>query len=179
MENEQSFCVDNFLINFQSAFELTDEVQLKIKKYFEASCLVLKLFLEEEVLKAPQEKQFEVNVNVCDDETIQELNKTYRNKDKTTDVLSFPVHEDFRNTGNELFEPEVCLGDIYINYYVAQEQAKKFDLSFEEEFLHLFVHGVLHLCGYDHEISVAEEEKMQNFESEIMKRIALELSKNQ
>ena len=81
---------------------------------------------------------------------------------KLTDVLSFPVYETLRSNSESFIEPGpvVHLGDIFICREVALRQAKEFKITFEEEFLHLFIHGFLHLCGYDHEMSKEEEELM-------------------
>ena len=82
------------------------------------------------------------------------LNSQYRAKDKITDVLSFPVHDDLRKT----VDPTVTnggmllLGDIFICEGVAIEQAKNNGISLRQEISELFIHGMLHLLGYDHEL---------------------------
>jgi len=75
---------------------------------------------------------------------ITQLNKTYRDKDKATDVLSFEIHEN--NTLGELY---ICLEEIFAN-------AEYYDSSFEEEILMIVVHGVLHLSGMDHSDTMFE-----------------------
>ncbi len=79
-----------------------------------------------------------VNVIFCSDYRIRKLNRTYRNKDRTTDVLSFP------------FTDEDFLGEIYISLQRAAVQARRFHLSYAEEVNRLFVHGFFHLLGFDH-----------------------------
>jgi probable rRNA maturation factor len=74
----------------------------------------------------------------CSDYFIRKLNKTYRNRDKVTDVLSFPF-----NDGD-------LLGEIYISVRRTEIQAHRYGVHFNEEFVRLFTHGLLHLAGYDH-----------------------------
>ncbi|MCX7726159.1 MAG: rRNA maturation RNase YbeY [Chitinispirillaceae bacterium] len=93
------------------------------------------------------------NLIFCGNKKIRELNKIYRKKDKATDVLSFP------------FRDKDLLGEIYISIDKAEEQAKKFDTSLEKEILRLFVHGLLHLEGYEHKKREDREimEALENF----------------
>ena len=79
-----------------------------------------------------------VDVIFCSEETIQRLNKDYREKDSITDVLSFPFNEDD------------YLGEIYICVPRALEQAREYNLTIEEESARLFTHGLFHLLGFDH-----------------------------
>jgi probable rRNA maturation factor len=84
-------------------------------------------------------------IALVSDRKMRALNKEFRNKDKTTDVLSFPFEADE-------FDPEKdFLGDIVISLEQAQRQASENDLSLESEVKQLILHGILHLCGYDHE----------------------------
>ena len=118
----------------------------------------------------------EVSLTFVDDETIRELNRTYRGIDKATDVLSFPMEdpplygEDAdESDGGEEEEPVPeeadvdeqpiphLLGDIVISVPTAQRQSEAFGHSIDRELGFLFVHGFLHLIGYDHE--TPEEEK--------------------
>lgn len=92
----------------------------------------------------------EVSVVLADDEYIRKLNYQYREKDCSTDVLSFAL--------NEGEEPdivdgpdEVLLGDIVISLETAARQAEEYNHSLERELAFLTVHGMLHLLGYDHE----------------------------
>lgn len=84
------------------------------------------------------------------DRRMKELNKLFRNKDSTTDVLSFPHEPDE-------FDPDKDnLGDIVISVEQAQKQAEENGLTLEGEIKQLILHGVLHLCGYDHETDNGE-----------------------
>jgi len=117
----------------------------------------------------------EVSVTVVDDKEIQEINKTYRNIDKATDVLSFPMYEyekaaDFDNLDDSAFNPEsgeLLLGDIVISAEKVTAQAKEYGHSKEREFAFLLVHSMLHLLGYDH---MEEEERlvMESKQKEIL-----------
>ncbi len=114
----------------------------------------------------------EVSVTFCDDEKIRELNKKYRNIDKATDVLSFPLFED---GACDYFVPEMdsMLGDIVISLERARSQAEEFGHSFEREAAFLAVHSTLHLLGYDHETGEEDEMDMRRRQSEIMEKMGL------
>lgn len=83
------------------------------------------------------------------DKNIQELNRQFRNVDKPTDVLSFPAGE------------ETNLGDIAISVQTAAAQAKENGLTLEDEIAQLILHGLLHLCGYDHETDNGEMNRLE------------------
>jgi probable rRNA maturation factor len=99
----------------------------------------------------------EVSVTLCSGEYIRKLNKEYRNKDSSTDVLSFPMYE-----GGELDEAEciggALLGDVVISLERTEEQAAELGNSFIRELSFLAIHSTLHLLGYDHERSRQDEE---------------------
>jgi probable rRNA maturation factor len=88
----------------------------------------------------------EVSVVICDDEFIHQLNRDYRDKDKPTDVLSFPG--DFEDITDA---PVKVLGDIIISVETAKRQAETRNHSLELEMQTLLIHGMLHLLGYTHE----------------------------
>ncbi len=106
---------------------------------------------------------------------MRKINSKHRGIDKSTDVLSFPMLDHLRaksldrEISRELKAPEVSLGDILICLPVARAQSKKFDVSLEQEVLHLLSHGLLHLLGYDHDISEKEATIMQAKEDELVK----------
>lgn len=113
-----------------------------------------------------------VSVTFTDNEGIREFNREYREIDKATDVLSFPMY-DFRN-GDEPEEGEpVCLGDIVLSLERAEEQAEEFGHSFRREAAFLTVHSVLHLLGYDHLLSEEDDIDMRRRQKEIMTSIGL------
>lgn len=93
-----------------------------------------------------EHSQKEVELIMIDGKSMHELNLEHRGMDKTTDVLSFPV-ENF---------PHAPLGSIVINYELADAKAKELGHTIEEEITLLFIHGMLHLLGFDHEVDNGE-----------------------
>ena len=118
----------------------------------------------------------EVSVTFTDNEGIRELNKKFRQIDKPTDVLSFPLF-DFEGDCEEPPIDEIIsnLGDIVISLERAKEQAEEFGHSFKREVAFLTVHSMLHLLGYDHERSEEEDREMRAKQTEIMKIMGLEV----
>jgi len=108
----------------------------------------------------------EININITDDLNIKKLNKEYRGQDKVTDVLSFPMME--VNPENDA----MMLGDIVISGERAKEQGEEINQSLERELMFLTVHAVLHLLGYDHELSEEHDLIMRKKQKEIMELIA-------
>ena len=112
----------------------------------------------------------EMNLTICGEAKMTSLNRRYRQREKPTDVLSFPLHSSLKSGGGRV-PGRLCLGDIYICREVALIQATKFQVSYDEELAHLFVHGFLHLLGYDHEISKRAEREMQQSEEYLLNHI--------
>ena len=106
---------------------------------------------------------------LTNDDTVKDLNWKYRGKDKTTDVLSFPLVEE----GVAFVSPPralVHLGEVIISCSQAIRQAEKAGHSLEKELALLIVHGVLHILGYDHQRS-AQRQHMKDREQAILNRI--------
>jgi len=146
-----------------------------IKKIFSRSLPELESFLFNSKesglkLKASGVKKVEVSLTLCGLQKIRSLNRDYRNKDRYTDVLSFPTEGDMRGQMLEI-GPYLHMGDIIISHPIARKQAGQLGVSFESELLHLSVHGFLHLLGYDHELSPAQCKLMESLESRLIKRI--------
>ena len=118
----------------------------------------------------------EVSVTFTDNEGIHELNKKFREVDKPTDVLSFPLF-DFEGETDEPPVDEIMsnLGDIVISLERAKEQAEEYGHSFEREVAFLCVHSMLHLLGYDHETSDEDDVEMRSKQTEIMRIMGLEV----
>lgn len=112
----------------------------------------------------------EFHVTLIGDCKMKTLNREYRGKNKTTDVLSFPIFENLR-CAKDLPIGALELGDVFISLPVLKKQAQDFQVSEENEFIHLFVHGFLHLLGFDHEISEKEEKLMEGHEKELIQII--------
>jgi probable rRNA maturation factor len=121
----------------------------------------LEINLEEiaKIAKFITDKEFELIV--VDNKTIQELNKEYRNIDKPTDVLSFPL---------DVACEHMPIGSIIISADKVIEKADEFGHSKDDEFKLLLIHGLLHLNGYDHEMDNGE---MREKEEEIIKKFNL------
>jgi rRNA maturation RNase YbeY len=117
-------------------------------------------------------KDLWINLSLIDDEEMIEINSEHRGKEKVTDVLSFPMQDNIRAGDYDDFMEELEVGDILICKSVCEKQAKEFELSYMEEFVHLFVHGFLHVWGYDHEIDEEEEKLMFGLEEKLMLKIS-------
>jgi len=111
-----------------------------------------------------------LHLMICGDHKVRSLNRDHRKKDKTTDVLSFPLYENIRG-GNEDIWGSFELGDVIVSWPVVLKQAKEFKITPEQELIHLFVHGFLHLLGFDHEISRKEEQVMEEYEKKLVDTI--------
>ena len=114
----------------------------------------------------------EISVTFVDDEKIHELNKQYRNMDKSTDVLSFPMGENGEYDTN-LDTGAKVLGDIIISIEHAYAQAEKYGHTLQREIGFLTVHSLLHLLGYDHENGGLEAVKMREKEEAVLTKIGL------
>jgi probable rRNA maturation factor len=118
---------------------------------------IFQVFAENVVSQIPETANKSVTIAFVSDRKMRELNKTFRGKNSTTDVLSFPFEADEFEI---LSEPSASaggfLGDIIISAEQAARQASENDLDLETEIKQLILHGVLHLCGYDHETDNGE-----------------------
>lgn len=137
----------------QDVMEITEDNEKAIGKAVEA-------VLSEENLGG----DFEVSVSFVTNEEIKELNKEYRNVDSETDVLSFPMDDEFDGVA--------ILGDIVLSTQKIIEQANDYNHSVEREMTYLTVHSMLHLLGYDH-MGSDEKEEMRAREKEIMKNLKI------
>lgn len=114
----------------------------------------------------------EVSVTFVDNEEIHALNKQYRNMDKPTDVLSFPLGEDGKYDFNNETK-SYMLGDIVISIETALKQSKIYGHSLEREIGFLTVHSMLHLLGYDHETSKLDALKMREKEEAVLEKLGI------
>ena len=109
------------------------------------------------VLSSLDCNECEISILFVGDQGIRDLNQRFRGVDRSTDVLSFPqLFEGLPETSGTLI-----LGDVAISLETSLRQTKKHGLSLEEELTLLLIHGILHLLGYDHELSDHEEERMR------------------
>ena len=107
------------------------------------------------------------NIIFVDNNYIHELNKTYRNVDRETDVITFALEDD------KTFNPEErILGDVYISIDKAKSQSEEYGHSLKRELCFLSVHGLLHLLGYDH-MEKDEEEIMFKLQGDILNEMGI------
>ncbi len=115
----------------------------------------------------------DISVTVTDNVHIHELNREYRGVDRPTDVLSFPMYSFADGDMPEEGPAPIVLGDIVISAERAKEQAAEYGHSFQREISFLTVHSVLHLLGYDHEVSEKAEKEMFSLQDKIMDRLGI------
>ncbi len=147
--------------NEQNEFRIPAGVRMLVRR-----CCTAVLALENFADKA------EVSVMFVDDDTIHQLNKQYRNIDRATDVLSFPlgengVYDTNNDTGAKL------LGDIVISVPHALDQAERYGHSLQREIGFLTVHSMLHLLGYDHVNGGIESVRMREKEETVLTNLGL------
>jgi len=106
----------------------------------------------------------EISILLCDDDEIRALNLAWRNKDKATNVLSFPVP-----AGNQ----GPLIGDIVVAFEYVSEEAREAGRSLRDHLTHMLVHGLLHLLGFDHENEFGAEE-MENLERRILAELGID-----
>jgi len=145
--------IDVLFDNRQDIMEITEENMKAVENAVET------------VLRTEgEEGNFEVSVSFVTNEEIRELNREYRNVDSETDVLSFPMDDEF--------DGKIILGDIVISTKRIIEQANDFGHSLEREMIYLTVHSMLHLLGYDHMIG-EEKDEMRSKEKDVMKELQI------
>ena len=138
----------------QDNINITEEMKNLIEKSIKA------------VLKVEElDDDVEVSVSFVGDEEIRDLNRDYRGVDKSTDVLSFPMDDEF------IIDNRI-LGDVIINTRKVMEQAEELGHSHERELSYLTVHSILHLLGYDH---IEDEDKKEMREREKLSMKELEI----
>jgi len=130
-------------------FYINDEQTNKPNSY-KKSCKDIKRILNFLASKEIKKNRVAVGVHITNSKHIQMLNKEHRNKDSTTDVLSFPH--------NEYDRKNYYIGDIFINADIIDSQAKEIGSDPITEMTFLTMHGMLHLIGYDHQNEFDEEE---------------------
>lgn len=155
----------NNLTKYKFDFSLLKEIARKVIEIAAQEKPELKKF-----------KKIEISLTFVGEGRMRKLNKFWRGKNKTTDVLSFGFDDiDFKNG---LWKKPVFvlpdnvkrLGEAIINPDKVKNQAKKFGHSFEKEIIHLLTHGILHLLGYDHE-KPKDAFKMEELEEKALKKI--------
>tara|TARA_B100000214_G_C23727028_1_gene516976 strand:+ start:95 stop:544 length:450 start_codon:yes stop_codon:yes gene_type:complete len=104
-----------------------------------------------------------VNIKIVDNNEIENLNKKFRNKDRPTNVLSFTNEDISRRVTNNL-------GDIAISYEYVERESKEQDKKFDDHIVHMFIHGIYHILGFDHKDDPMAD-KMENKEIILLKKL--------
>lgn len=104
-----------------------------------------------------------VNIKIVDNNEIENLNKKFRNKDRPTNVLSFTNKDISRRITNNL-------GDIAISYEYVERESKEQDKKFDDHIVHMFIHGIYHILGFDHKDDPMAD-KMENKEIILLKKL--------
>ena len=117
-------------------------------------------------------RQVELSVRLVGDEEVRLLNAHWRGKDKPTNVLSFPLAEQYELEQGDEEGPELMLGDIVLAHGVCEREAAEKKVSVEEHATHLIVHGTLHLLGYDHQDDGAAQD-MESREVRALERLGI------
>lgn len=156
---------------------------MRLKIYFENSqeryklTYGLQMLVRRAVLATLESEGYtrdcEVSVTFTDNEGIRAINRQYRGIDRATDVLSFPMDDSEEEYAGEIAE----LGDIVLSLERAHEQSEEYGHSYEREVAFLCVHSVLHLLGYDHEVSEEADAEMREKQRKVMKAMGLEVAK--
>ncbi len=132
---------------------------------------IIKLVIDETLKSEGFVNIGEVSVSIVTNSEIRKINKKFRGIDKETDVLSFPLNDNLKDSDYK-YEEELPLGDIIISLEKAKEQSKAYGHNLERELGFLTAHSVLHLLGYDH--MTEEEEQEMNFKQEqVLQRLKL------
>jgi probable rRNA maturation factor len=122
----------SLFISYSTNFPISDSLEEKLNKALSY------IFKEEGITDSS------INLKILTDEDIKELNKKFRNKNTTTNVLSFSNEDVSKSiTGN--------LGDIAISYEFVKRESKEHKKNFDDHMIHMLVHGVYHILGFDHE----------------------------
>ena len=146
--------MDFYIDNRQNKYDITGSLEKIIEDIINESLKVEGL-----------SNNYEVSISFVENDEIRALNKDYRGVDKETDVLSFPIEEDF-----EVTTP--LLGDIIISMDKALEQASEYGHTIEREIAYLIAHSMFHLMGYDH-MNDDEKEIMRRQEKQVMKNLMI------
>lgn len=119
---------------------------------------------------------FDLNILFTTNNTIKKYNKEYRNKDKATDILSFPFYDTLK-PGEKIKaknKDEEILGDIIISLEFCKKYSEKNKLKFNDYLLRIIVHGIAHLLGYDH-LTDKQFEQMKKFEKKLLDIINIKI----
>ncbi len=145
------------MLSASSLIKLSNCIYYELKHYYTSvmekkpprGCIIYNM-------ESNKETRAECTVLISDDETLTELNKKFRNKDGPTNVLSFPTEPTIqkfsvdRSSSDYIYEDRLYIGDIAISCDTIFRESKQYHQKFDDRFMHIMVHGVLHLLGFDH-----------------------------
>lgn len=118
-------------------------------------------------------QNIELSILLSDDDEMMKLNIQFRNKHKPTNVLSFPdVDINPEELNNSIWPSYLYLGDIAFGYNIICTEAKDYNKTVENHFIHLLTHSILHLLGYDHQDRTSAQ-KMESLEIDILQDFAI------
>ena len=141
----------SLFISYSTNFPISDSLEEKLNKALSY------IFKEEGITDSS------INLKILTDEDIKELNKKFRNKNTTTNVLSFSNEDISKSiTGN--------LGDIAISYEFVKRESKEHKKNFDDHMIHMLVHGVYHILGFDHENDEMAD-IMETKEAKLLKKL--------
>jgi probable rRNA maturation factor len=155
-------------VDFSSTVTFAPAEERRLRRWLALAGEVARELVAENVISGGP-PALQVSLLICGDRRIRRLNREHRGKDRVTDVLSFPAHEDLRRRS---LPGPLFLGDLAICHPQTARQAKAFGIGYFDEFIHLFFHGFLHLLGYDHEVSAREEALMQAWEDRALTKFS-------
>lgn len=154
--------VGELLVDFASQLNATD-----LGEHFPEDDIFK--FWAQSAYSCVSDQPAEVAIRIVEAQQMRELNSTYRGKDKPTNVLSFPCELPEEIQDELSHQP---LGDILICHAVVSQEALEQGKCLRSHYAHLTVHGILHLCGYDHEIE-ADATQMESLEITILHRLGI------
>lgn len=154
------------ITNEQKAVKIPTGIRLLIRRCCHAS-----------LLSEGVRNDTEISVTFVDNARIRELNAEYRNIDRETDVLSFPMYEPQELRTIEESQP-LALGDIVISVEKAMEQAQSYGHTIEREIAFLTVHSMFHLLGYDHVDGGLQAVQMREKEEGVLTKLGLQRDTN-
>ena len=177
MRKKQSICMKKKMLKFEVFLDVEDERWKKAIDHLEELVEQVKksvidvVYDDVDFLK--KDKNFSINLALSNDVEVHRLNKEFRGVDKPTNVLSFANVDDafFEQMLNQ--ETDIELGDVIVAFETMKQQAQEIDVSFQDHFCHLWVHGMLHVLGYDH-IKENERAEMEAKETEILAKLNIE-----
>ena len=141
----------SLVITSQKEFPIEEDLKIKLNSAFSLIC------------EYEQIEKCSVNLKIMNDKEMQKLNKKFRSKDVSTNVLSF-TNEDISKsiTGD--------MGDIAISYEYLKKESEELDVDFDDHMIHMLIHGVYHILGFDHESNTMAE-VMENKEIKLLEKL--------